>query len=73
MAKRERKQAGGIALRPDLWRRIERVADEQEKSRNQVMEEVLSLHVPAVPDSQKMGETRHNGATPESTLLIEED
>lgn len=60
MAIRERKQAGGIALRPSLWKRIEAVADAQGKSKNQVMEAVLDLHVPAVSESQKNGATRQN-------------
>lgn len=47
---KEPKKARGIALRPSLWRRIDAVAERQQKSRNEVMEEVLSLHVPAVDD-----------------------
>lgn len=47
MAK-QRKQPGGIALKPALWERIERLAAEQGKSKNEVMEAVLELHLPAV-------------------------
>lgn len=51
---RERKHPGGIALKPSLWELIDRIADAQDKSRNQVMEEVLSLHVPALSDSTNL-------------------
>ena len=49
MAKQPKK-AGGIALRPALWQRIERLADAQDKSKNEVMEAVLEMYLPAVPD-----------------------
>jgi hypothetical protein len=43
---REKKMPGGIALKPSLWRRIEQIAEADGKSKNEVMEEVLSAHVP---------------------------
>lgn len=49
----EPKKAIGIGLRPSLWERIDRFAAHQKKSRNQVIEEVLTLHVPVVADSSK--------------------
>lgn len=51
--RREKKKPGGIALKPSLWARIDRLAEAQDKSRNEVMEEVLSLHVPHVGDFNK--------------------
>lgn len=61
----EPKKAIGIGLRPSLWERIDRFAAEQRKSRNQVIEEVLSLHIPAASDSSKSGENPRNSETVE--------
>jgi hypothetical protein len=58
---KEPKVSGGIALRPVLWERIRRLAERDEKSRNQVMEECLSVHLPHVDDLRK---SEHN---PQST------
>jgi len=56
---RERKVPGGIALRPSLWARVDALAEAHGKSRNQVMEETLSLHLPIANDLRKsQAETR---------------
>lgn len=52
----ERKLPGGIALKPSLWARVDRLATAQKKSRNQVMEEVLSLYLPDVPEVRNLQE-----------------
>lgn len=52
-ASKQHKKPGGIALRPALWERIRRLAELQDKSANQVMEECLSLHLPPVADFRK--------------------
>lgn len=57
----EPKKAIGIGLRPSLWRRIDAFAEVQGKSRNQVIEEVLSLHVPVPGDSRKSQTDSQNG------------
>lgn len=59
---RERKMPGGIALKPSLWRRIEMVAEADGKSKNEVMEEVLSAHVPRIQDFRKSQAEPHNDA-----------
>lgn len=66
MAK-ERKQPGGIALKPTLWERIERVAAAQGKSKNEVMEAVLDLHV---PDTRHFGNQRENSHDDEEKIGI---
>ena len=63
-SKRQPKVPGGIALRPTLWERIDRLAEAQDKSRNQVMEEVLSLHLPVDHDFRK-------GDNPQDTAPLE--
>lgn len=62
MPMREKKRPGGIALRPSLWRRIEALAASKDMSLNAVMEQVLDLHVPAVPNSHEIGYNRHAAA-----------
>ena len=57
---KERKKPGGIALRPALWRRIEALAERQGKSKNEVMEEVLSLHLPVAQDFEILREDSRN-------------
>jgi len=52
----DRKKPGGIALRPELWERVRRLAQVQKKSQNQVMEECLSLHLPVVAEFRKTEE-----------------
>ena len=52
----EPKKAIGIGLRPSLWQRIDAFADAQGKSRNQVIEEILNLHIPAARDLRKTHE-----------------
>jgi hypothetical protein len=61
MAK-ERKQASGIALRPSLWRRIKHVAETKDQSVNEVMEAVLDMYVPALPDfkNQRVNSPQHD-------------
>lgn len=49
----EPKKPIGIGLRPSLWERIDRYAKAQGKSRNMVIEEVLSLHIPVIDDSNR--------------------
>lgn len=51
---REKKVASGIALKPSLWARIDGLAILHEKSRNQVMEEILSIHVPSAVEINKL-------------------
>ena len=46
----EPKKAIGIGLRPSLWQRIDAFANRQGKSRNQVIEDILTLHIPVDPD-----------------------
>lgn len=60
---RELKKPGGIALRPSLWARIDELADAQDKSRNQVMEEVLSLHLPSLAGSRNSHEDTRESET----------
>lgn len=40
------KQPRGVALRRELWDRLDAVAHEQKRSRNQVIEMCLELHLP---------------------------
>lgn len=60
---KERKQASGIALRPSLWRRIKHVAEVKGQSTNEVMEAVLDMYVPALPDfkNQRVNSPHHDG------------
>lgn len=46
----EPKVGRGIGLKPSLWQRIDDYAEQQCKSRNQVIEEVLTAYIPIVPD-----------------------
>jgi predicted transcriptional regulator len=52
MAIKTRKKPMGIALRPDLWERIDAAAEELGQSRNAVMESVLLERFPAASHSQ---------------------
>lgn len=52
----EPKKAIGVGLRPSLWERIDAYAAAQRKSRNQVIEDVLSAHIPCVADFTKTHE-----------------
>ncbi len=61
----EAKRPIGIGLRPSLWERIDRWAEAQGKSRNQVVEEILAAHIPVLPDFRKSGvepQPSENGA-----------
>lgn len=60
----EAKKAIGVGLRPSLWERIDRFAAAQGKSRAQVIEEVLSLHIPVVPAFRNSGEKKRDAETP---------
>lgn len=51
-----RREGRGISLLPALWARIDRLAEAQEKSRSEIVEEVLSLHLPAVVNFRKSDE-----------------
>lgn len=51
--KRENKEPRGVGLSPSVWARIEAVAENQEKSLSQVIEDVLTLHLPVVRDFRK--------------------
>ena len=50
-----RREGRGISLLPALWARIDRLAEAQEKSRSEVVEEVLSLHLPEMDAWRRMG------------------
>lgn len=62
----EPKKAIGVGLRPSLWERIDRWAEYQGKSRAMVIEEILTAHVPLVPDFRKAGETSHDAQPTDS-------
>ena len=64
----EAKKAIGIGLRPSLWARIDAYAADQRKSRNQVIEDVLTAHVPCVADFRK---THENPPTTEAGQQVE--
>lgn len=51
--RRERRVPSGISLLPSVWERVDKLAESQEKSRSQVVEEVLSLHLPCAANSQE--------------------
>ena len=53
------KKPRGIALRPELWARVDAVAQAQQRSANQVIEMVLELHLPVARDLPKSLETEH--------------
>lgn len=67
---KERKQASGIALRPSLWRRIKYVAEAKGQSTNEVMEAVLDMYVPALPDFKNSRVNSHNGEGPSDTVEL---
>lgn len=64
----EPKKAIGVGLRPSLWERIDRFAEASGKSRNQVIEEILTLYIPAAGNfttseqNATMTEHGHGGA-----------
>ena len=65
--RRERKVPAGVALPPSLWERIDQVADAQQKTRSEVVCEVLSLHVPVLRESH---ESYAHSQTTESTVEV---
>lgn len=68
----EAKKPIGIGLRPSLWERIDRYAADQRKSRNQVIEDVLTAHIPCVADFRKSEETaRHTEPSSPSSGDVE--
>jgi metal-responsive CopG/Arc/MetJ family transcriptional regulator len=53
----ELRQGKGISLLPTLWARIDRLADAQDKSRSEVVEDVLTAFLPAIDDLRKTQDT----------------
>lgn len=53
MAAKSLKQPRGVALRPELWQRLDALAIEQRRSRNQVIEMCLELHLPQPTELSK--------------------
>lgn len=62
-----RRTGKGISLLPAIWARIDRLAAAQDKSRSEVVEEVLSLHLPVIADLRK---TEDNSQPSEELELL---
>lgn len=53
--KRELKVAGGIALKPSVWARVQELAERESLPRNQVIEQLITIGLSCVGDSRKAG------------------
>lgn len=43
--KKETKKSYGVALTPSMWEKLEKLADEKNRSRNNYIESVLQMHL----------------------------
>lgn len=61
---RDPKVGRGIGLRPGLWARIDAYAEHRQRTRNQIIEDILDANVPQI-EEVKAG-TRATGTGPET-------